>query len=75
MGGMVLQEVKMCVGLVKLGLEFVVVFAQAVKTVIHRSFDAEEDEDDDEHLNSNSRRNNVNNYNYQIPFPYPAILP
>lgn len=63
-----IKEVEMCLSLVRLGLEFVVVFAQAVKTVVHRGLDA-----DDEHLNPSNRRNL--NYNYQVPFPYPGVLP
>ncbi|KMT00552.1 hypothetical protein BVRB_9g218510 [Beta vulgaris subsp. vulgaris] len=68
MGGMMLKEVEMCVGLMRLGLEFMVVFADAVKTVVHRNLDA-----DDVQLPAQERINL--NYNYQIPFPYPGILP
>ncbi|KNA08495.1 hypothetical protein SOVF_162080 [Spinacia oleracea] len=68
MGGMVIKEVEMCLSLVRLGLEFVVVFAEAVKTVMHRSLDA-----DDERMSARNRQ--ILNYNYQVPFPYPGLLP
>ncbi|KMT00553.1 hypothetical protein BVRB_9g218520 [Beta vulgaris subsp. vulgaris] len=68
MGGMILKEVEMCVELMKLGLEFVVVVADAVKTVVHRNLDA-----DDVQLPAQERINL--NYDYQVPFPYPGILP
>ncbi|CAO2813482.1 unnamed protein product [Amaranthus hypochondriacus] len=63
MGGMVVKELEMCIGLVRLGFEFVVVFAQAVKTVMHRSLDVD-----------NSRDHNQLNYNYQVPFPTPGLI-
>uniref|UniRef100_A0A803LE14 Uncharacterized protein n=1 Tax=Chenopodium quinoa TaxID=63459 RepID=A0A803LE14_CHEQI len=68
MGGMVIKEVEMCLSLVRLGVEFVVAFAHAVKTVVHRSLDA-----DGEALTDRNRR--TLNYNYQVPFPYPGLLP
>ena len=68
MGGMVIKELEMCIGLVRLGLEFVVVFAEAVKTAMHRSLDA-----DNAEIHPHTR--NQLNYNYQVPFPYPGLLP
>ncbi|KMT05566.1 hypothetical protein BVRB_7g168120 [Beta vulgaris subsp. vulgaris] len=60
MGGIMLKELEMCVDMVRLGLEFVVLFTQAVKTVVHQSLDAND--------------NNLD-YDYQVPFPYPGLLP